>query len=455
MKRATAITQQNDAATEARQAINALEERLADVRHLEANLEGIRQAHYACGDLVHQAQGGLYQASTEVGKLETEIRYVTEGRQRVTLLLQTLKGQGAQWEQRAQDAQSELALLLQQEMAGEERHEVLLAQVHDQAQALPTLEDALRSAQRDAHAQLAQVHQHISVEAVEQRNIDQQSRQLTTRRDRLLKERQALSAPTPSAIASLQNQLAQEQEAACLAHDRLTELQNSVTEQDTLRRGQQQRLNDESARLADVSARLHSVKALQERVTTDGKLQPWLKKHGIDFLRSLWRHVHIEQGWENALESALHERLQAIEISSLDSVHALAQDAPPAKLTLYSLPAVHTMRNSASLSCLADLLFCEDASQKTLLDVWLQGCYTAACLQDALRLRGTLQTGETIFVKSGHSVGPNSVSFYAPDSEQAGLLARAQEIEHLDRQRHDQAGITEAARAALVRRDAP
>jgi chromosome segregation protein len=26
------------------------------------------------------------------------------------------------------------------------------------------------------------------------------------------------------------------------------------------------------------------------------------------------------------------------------------------------------------------------------------------------------------------------VSFYAPDSEQAGLLARAQEIEHLDKQ---------------------
>jgi chromosome segregation protein len=31
-----------------------------------------------------------------------------------------------------------------------------------------------------------------------------------------------------------------------------------------------------------------------------------------------------------------------------------------------------------------------------------------------------------------------SVSFYAPDSEQAGLLARAQEIENLERQQRAQ-----------------
>jgi chromosome segregation protein len=59
-----------------------------------------------------------------------------------------------------------------------------------------------------------------------------------------------------------------------------------------------------------------------------------------------------------------------------------------------------------------------------------------------------------IYVQSGHAVTAHSVSFYAQDSEQAGLLARAQEIENLDKQLKAQALITEEARSALVRAEA-
>jgi chromosome segregation protein len=46
------------------------------------------------------------------------------------------------------------------------------------------------------------------------------------------------------------------------------------------------------------------------------------------------------------------------------------------------------------------------------------------------------------------------VSFYAPDSEQAGLLARAQEIENIDKQLKAQVLIAEQARSALIRAEA-
>jgi chromosome segregation protein len=46
------------------------------------------------------------------------------------------------------------------------------------------------------------------------------------------------------------------------------------------------------------------------------------------------------------------------------------------------------------------------------------------------------------------------VSFYAQDSEQAGLLARQQEIENLEKQLRAQALIAEEARSALVRAEA-
>ena len=76
---------------------------------------------------------------------------------------------------------------------------------------------------------------------------------------------------------------------------------------------------------ADLSARMEALKALQEKVKTDGKLKPWLAKHGLDGLQGLWSRIHIEQGWENALEAALRERLGALEVSRLDMVRAFGR----------------------------------------------------------------------------------------------------------------------------------
>jgi chromosome segregation protein len=168
----------------------------------------------------------------------------------------------------------------------------------------------------------------------------------------------------------------------------------------------------------------------------------------------LWSRIHIEQGWENALEGALRERLGALEVSRLELVRAFGNDAPPTKLAFYSPPLAALPAPPSTLPRLADLLRLNDAGQSAVLADWLQGCFTAPSFEDALASRTQLQPGELIFVKSGHAVGPYSVSFYAPDSEQAGLLARAQEIENLEKQLRAQTLISEESRAALVRAEA-
>ncbi|MBK1682066.1 chromosome segregation protein SMC [Rhodoferax fermentans] len=457
LKRAESETDQTRVHTEAQEAVNALESRMADLRHVEAELETVRQAHYAAGDQVNQAQGKLYEASTEVGRLEAEIRFVVEGRQRVELRLNTLQEQATQWATRSQDAQTELENLSELELLGEEKNELLAAQVEDQAQQLPELEEALRQAQRAANEQragVAQVQQQIGVLAAEQRGIEEQTRQLGLRRERLQQDRQNLTAPDEVALLDLQAQLSNAQEQAEIEQARLAELQTSAPELDEQRRLQQQLVNTESASLADLSARLEALKALQERVKTDGKLQPWFQKHGLDHLQGLWSQLHIEPGWENALESALRERLSALEVSRLELVRAFAQDVPPAKLAFYSPATPVATAPATTLVRLAGLLRVHDAGQQAVLDDWLQGCFTTENLEDALSRRDSLLPGQTIYVRAGHAVTRSSVSFYAPDSEQAGLLARAQEIENLDRQRRAQVLIHEEARTRLARAEA-
>ena len=458
LKRREAEGDQGKVKADVDQAINALESRMADLRHVEADLETIRQAHYAAGDEVNQAQGKLYEASAEVGKLEAEIRFVVEGRQRAEQRLVQLQEQMAQWQERSEQAQAELDTLAEQSVMAEDQSMTLAAQVEDQAMALPELEEALRQAQSKANEQrgsVTQVQQQIQLLAAEQRNTEEQSRQLNQRRERLQTDRNALAAPDEARLNDLTEQLAETEAAAAESNARLQELQAQVPQLDEDRRHRQQVVNDESARLADLTARLEALKALQEKVRTDGKLKPWLSKHGMDGLEGLWSRIHIESGWENALESALREKLSALEVSRLDMVRAFASDAPPAKLSFFTPPAAGMAATRAGLPAgcraLSELLRVSDAGLSALLADWLQGCYTAPSMDDALGWRGQLQAGEVLYVQSGHAVTAHSVSFYAQDSEQAGLLARAQEIENIEKQLRAQTLIAEESRTALAR----
>jgi chromosome segregation protein len=463
LKRRDAEADQGRMKSDVDKAVNDLESRMADLRHVEADLEAIRQAHYAAGDQVNQAQGALYEVSAELGRLEAEIRFVVEGRQRAEQRLQQLVVQTAEWGTRSQGAQAELETLSEQAALAEDQSMTLAAQVEDQATVLPDLEEALRKAQNDANAQRAsvvQVQQQIGVLAADQRNIEEQSRQLDQRRERLLIDRNALAAPDEARLHSLQEQLAAAEAQSAESEARLHDLQEQVPALDEDRRTRQKAVNEESARLADLSARIEALRALQEKVRTDGKLKPWLVKHGMDGLEGLWSRIHIESGWENALESALRERLSALEVSRLDMVRAFANDAPPAKLTFFSPPlrslAVSDPARGLPGSCrpLADYLRISDAGLLALLTDWLQGCFTAPSMEDALTWRSQLKPGETLLVQAGHAVELNSVVFYAQDSEQAGLLARAQDIENLDKQQRAQTLISEESRSALIRAEA-
>lgn len=457
LKRSESEADQAKVKADAEKAINDLESRTADLRHIEAELETIRQAHYAAGDHVNQAQGKLYEASAEVGRLEGEIRFVVEGRQRVEQRLVQLREQMAQWNARREDAEAEIETLAGQGVNAEEQSELLAAQIEEHDARMPELEDAQQRAQDEANAQRAtvvQVQQQIQVLAADQRNIEEQSRQLNQRAERLRTDQNALAAPDEARLRDQQEQLAMAQEAAAESDARLQELQEAVPQLDDDRRTRQQAVNTEGARHAELSARLEALKALQEKVKTDGKLAPWLAKHGLESLQGLWSRIHIEQGWENALESALRERLGALEVSRLDMVRAFGGDAPPAKLAFYSPPMAAVPQGPSTLPRLADLLRLGDAGQQALLAEWLHGCFTAATLEEALAQRDKLQPGEVIYVQSGHAVTAHSVSFYAPDSEQAGLLARQQEMENLERQLRAQTLIADESRTALARAEA-
>ena len=453
-----------DAATEADriklamlESTNALESRMADLRHVEAQLEEVRVAHYASSDRLHTSQGELAQAQLEVSRLEERIRYVVEGRQRAEARLAELQVQNAQWIDRQEQAKLEQERNAEEIAGAAEQAELLAAQAEEEGQRLPDFEEAVRMAQARMGGQrgeVTQVQQQIQVLAAESRSIEEQARALRSRRERLAAERQTLVTPDLQKLEDLKQRSTQADEAKEETEARLHESSEQVPALDEQRRTQQEVLNRDQARQADLTARLEALRALQEKVQTEGKLKPWLAKHGLDGLAGLWTKVHIESGWETALESALRERLNALSVGRLDIVRAFVGDAPPAKLAFYSPPQGAIANTHRTLPRLSDLLKLNDAGLQALLNDWLEGVYTAANMDDALAQRSQLTHGEVIMTKDGHAVSQFAVAFYAPDSEQAGMLGRAQEIEHLERESKAQAMITDESRAALIRLEA-
>ncbi|MBC8057672.1 MAG: AAA family ATPase, partial [Rhizobiales bacterium] len=299
------------------EAINALEARTAELRHGEAEVETIRQAHYTASDALHAHQGSLAEAALEVSRLEERIRYVVEGRARVEQRLVELKAQDEQWATRQTEAGDELERIAEQIASADEQGELLIAQAEEQAGNLPGFEDAVRAAQNTSHEQrtkVAAVQQQIQVLAAESRNLEEQKRQLHLRRDKLSGERNQLAAPDVDRLAELKQQHVVADEAFGVADARLHELTEQVPALEESRRTKQESVNAESGKQADLSARLDALRALQEKVQTEGKLKPWLAKHGLDALQGLWTKIHIAPGWETALEAALRERMGALEV---------------------------------------------------------------------------------------------------------------------------------------------
>lgn len=453
LKKQQAAHDQAEVDAQVQQATTKLEQNMANMRHVEADLEAIRQAHYQAGDQVNTAQASLYEATAEVGKLEAESRFVIENRRRAEQQLEYIQQQLAHWQQQEEETEAQIEATAQQIIEQEEQTIVITAQLEEHAAQQPALEDTLQQARGQVNAQrgnVTQVQQQIQVLAAEQCNIDEQCRQHNQRRERLQTQRQNAVAPDEQQLTQLQTQSKEREAQLVLLQTSLQNQQEQIPVLDAQRKAAQKALNLEIQKQADLAAQLEALKALQEKVRVNGKLTPWLQKHGLDGMHSLWSRLQVEHGWENAVEAALRERIAALEVSRLENIGALVGDAPPARLSFYTLPSA-SITAAGKLDGLIEKIHIHDAGLQALLADWLQGRYIATTLTEALAQRQQLQTGESIYVADGHAVSRHSVEFYAQDNEQAGMLARAQEIENLEKALRAQQLIHAESKAALVR----
>ncbi len=455
LKKDEADTNRDKLAHETERAQNGLESALADLRREQAQLESMRQAQYAASDALHAMQGRLYEANTEVSRLEAEIRYVVEARNRLQARRDQLQAQIAQAGEEAEDGQAAIAQAEEAREMAVVRAEEARGRLDDMQAALPAQDTRLRDAQTamsTLRGEVARVEQALALSAQAQRDADRQLQQLALRRERLQQQASELARPDVGRLEQLAGDLAAVAQNAEEAEGELFELEDRVPALDAERRTAQQQAQQQASAMANIEARLAALTRLQRDVEQRGALQPWLQKHELANRERLWQRLQVEPGWETALEAALRERMSALEMSSLDWAAGFAADAPPARIAFYQMPVPDAPQPApAGLRSLAELLRVTDPRLRTLVAGWLRDTYVADDAGQALKARATLPAGGVFVVRAGHLVDAHGIRFYAPDTEQAGMLARQQEIDNLQRELKAQQLITDEARSAASR----
>jgi len=417
-----------------------LEEQTAKLRHAETELETMRTQQYALQDKVAEAQGDLYQTNSDVSQVESQIRYVQEARQRLQQQTQDLQAQLQRWTVQETDAAQAQRTAEHELSLAEEKEQSLLADLSVLQEQMPAHEESYQVGARaldDARNSLATIEQRLASLGERTRAIVAQLDEIKGRESRLDGELAGMRKPDAEAL-----QMAVDRHSMALrkvgeSKQRAIEAQQRVPAADEARNIAQQQIQTANQDLAQTEAKLTALTALQASVQAQGKIGPWLESKGLKESKRLWQELKVESGWEAALESVLRERLAAVTAKNVQETLALANDAPPSRLAILlteEISPAHTAVPAGFIPLLTRVQSAGAARVSSVLQEWLDNIYIADSLEDALNRREKLPAGGALVTQQGHLVSRVGVQLYAADSEQAGMLARAQEMEGLEKQ---------------------
>jgi len=417
---------------------NELEGEIAKLREVESKLEGARTEHFALSDALHAKQGDLYATNAEVARLEQQITFLTEQRNRLAQQIQNGERQIAQQQAQLQGLITLQAHWQQQQQDGAVRESVCEERASIEAQQLPQAEEAARVAQERYNAVQREqllIQQQLQLAETQRGHIQGNVQQLDSRRSRLMLERDNLPRPDVEGLAQAQQQLAGLQMLYEEQQQQLAQLQGQLPLADAARREVRNATQELERQLGQTEARLNALKQLQAQVDNDKNLKAWLSRHQLDNAPRLWQSIRIEQGWEDALEAVLRERINALSLTRLEDTSSWA-DTPPAKMAVYAADGSRhaAMASQPGLTPLASYVRYQNEQAVPVVADWLTGVYAVANLDEALGLRGSLSAGAWLVTPRGHLVGAHSVLFHAPDSQVHGILARQREIEQLQQE---------------------
>lgn len=431
-----------------------LEAVIAEQRSADAALEKQRETQIELSDKFSEVQSRFYKVGNEISRLEQNM---THQRERLVQLRDDM----AQAERSHQQASEHLQLdeaqledVRGQLLALEPEQALYQAQAEELAEGLAVAEERMQHWQQEweqFNQTAAGARQQAEVEQSKIQHMEQAIQRSRERLDRLDNERKSLTAgPLADEVAVLNEQLAEVELQLEAGQEKVDAAASGITSQREINNRLHNEADALKSRSQILKGREASLEALQQAAMgQESGLTTWLESEGLSLRPRLADQLHVEGGWERAVETVLGRSLQAVCVDSLGALTDKLVNLAKGDLTF-----VENRQAPASGGQVARTLSSLVKGAETT--ALLAGVYACETLTDAMRVREQLAAHESVVTRDGIWLGANWLRVIREEDSESGVLARKQElvrvIEELaliDEQLADKQAALEEGREAL------
>ncbi|MGJ3256747.1 MAG: chromosome segregation protein SMC [Alcanivorax sp.] len=407
----------------------SMEAKIAEQRHVDAEVERLRDKHHEVQEHFNQVQQHFYALGAEVARLEQSIQHQRERKQQLYEELDQIK---ASWQESDEHLRVDSEKVAELDAILAEREpelELISEQQEASAEALALAEETMQNWQQEweeFNGQSGESRRQAEVEQSRIQHLEKSQDRLKERIERLKKEQESLdSGPLAQEMRQLEEQVEQYRGQSEENELRSESLQEDINRMRRENGDRGRQLDEAREKLQTLKGRRTSLEALQKAAMgDDGAVSDWLNRHELDAEPRLADQVQVDEGWEKALEAVLGDSIQAVAISGLDQVSDWLGDLSHGRLALFS-PA--SVKGSGSKGKLL-----RDHVQGQVPEGLLAGVYVADDLNAALALRGQLDAYESVVTRDGICLGPDWLKVAKEEDQEAGILERRRELEQLE-----------------------
>jgi len=409
------------------------EAKMAQQTSADTAIEERRESHHERNEVFSSAQAKYYEVGSQIARHEQKLEHQAQMSLQLSQeLAETEKGI-LETQRALEEDQLKLEDVNEELMMLEPELEVLLAGEEAAGEELVIAEETMQEWQRswDEFTQKASAPaRQAEVAQSRIQNLEQQLTRLQQRIERLDEEkRQLTSNPEAEEILFLQEQISEHEmqlEEQQMSGDSFGE---QVNNQRGSIEGLRRQLDEGRSELQQVQGRKASLEALQQAAKGEGNkaVSHWLESHQLSRKARLSEKIHVESGWEKAVEMVLGNYLQAVIVDDLDPVQHWVDGLKDGEIILWSAAQTDSLEQSLATNLLSNKVTGDENISSLLSKVQV-----ADNLSDAMSRRQQLGFDESIITPEGIWLGQSWLRVAKDGEGNGGILARQQELEELE-----------------------
>lgn len=405
------------------------ESHMAAQRSADADIEALRVQHSDKTDAFNQAQTAFYEVGAQIARQEQKVEHQSQLSLQLDRDLADAERSLLEAQKELEQDQIKLEDVSEQRMALEPELELLEAAEEEASEALLQAEEAQRQWQDDWDQftqRASEPTRQAEVAQTRIQNIEQQLQRLQQRRGKLQDEQHQLEHnPELEEIQLLQEQCSEQELHSESLQEQVEQLQSQLQQGEEALEQRRQQLNEQRQQLQQHLNRQTTLEALQAAAVGEGSeaVSHWLESHQLARKPRLAETLHVEAGWEKAVETVLGDYLQAVMVDALDPVQHWLANLNDGLLTLCQGRPMSVAAEAGTLQA--------KVSAKTDLGDLMHGVLVADDLASALARRDSLSTGQSLITPDGIWIGPDWLRINRQQGDEGGMLARQQELEQL------------------------